>query len=150
MEAKRVNVLLIQPPISFENNAWEYDNIPDCPPLGLLLLGAELKENGIDYEICDGVDGTFPLEEIKKKLLPDVTAIGITSMTANIRGAVQVAEFIRKHSNAKVILGGSHVSADPEIIDRYECFDYGVLREGDVTSCKTVCDTCNVFEKPHN
>lgn len=142
-----MTVLLIQPPNSYENEAWKYDNIPDCPPLGLLLLGAELEGKGIEFDICDGVDGSFPLEEMKKKLLPEVGVIGITSMTANIRGAVQVAEYIRQHSNAKIILGGSHVSADPEIINRYECFDYGIIREGDVTFPKLVRSIENGTDK---
>ncbi len=37
------DIILIQPPVSFKNDAWKKEVIPDTPHLGLLYLAAIVK-----------------------------------------------------------------------------------------------------------
>lgn len=130
------DALLIQPPVSFKNKAWTKDIIPDCPNLGLLYLAAGIQQMGLTVMILDAIDGKYTLQDIVNTVKSErPKVIGITAMTMNIRGAVQLAGFLKENtcSDIKIALGGPHISADPTIINRYPYFDFGVTGEGDIT-----------------
>jgi radical SAM superfamily enzyme YgiQ (UPF0313 family) len=146
------DVLLIHPPVSFKNRAWENEIIPNCPPLGLLYLAATVEKLGFSARIIDAIDGSYILEnigEIIKQEQPKI--IGITAMTMNIKGAVQVAKFIKEtiSSNIKIVLGGPHISADPTIISRYPYFDFGITGEADITFPELVKRIISNSEEVH-
>ena len=48
-----VDIILIQPPVSFKNKAWENEIIPDTPHLGLLYLAAASEKTGLTVKIID-------------------------------------------------------------------------------------------------
>ena len=61
---------------------------------------------------------------------PDV--VGISSLfTPYYREALAVARIAREHTRAKVVLGGSHVSADPHSVLREPAVDFIVTGEGE-------------------
>lgn len=130
-----VDIILIHPPVSFKNKAWEKEIIPDTPHLGLLYLAAAAEKTGLTVKIIDATDGSYsPLDilEIIKKSHSKI--VGITAMTMNIRGAVQLSKYLKENiKDTKIILGGPHVSADPTIIKRYPFFDIGMTGEADIT-----------------
>lgn len=137
------DVLLIYPPIYFDKSG-----LPKCldvehPPLGVLYLGSALQKNGFTVKAIDvGAENLClsQLEKIFKKEKPIV--VGISSMTANLRGAVQTAELVKRIlPKAKVALGGSHISADPDFVRRFSnIIDFGVVGEAEMTFPKIMKD----------
>jgi len=130
-----IDVLLIQPPVSFLSNTIRNDIIPNCPHLGLLYLAAGVEQFGLKVKIIDALDGVWSDKEIIDFIiLQKPKIIGISATTMNIRGAVQLAEKIKQNDkNAVVCLGGAHMSADPEIVSRFDCFDFGIIGQADIT-----------------
>lgn len=127
------DILIITPPVNYE---VESDYVPDHPITGPLILAALAKKNGYSVELLDNRDRHLTIEETVRKIVKNkIKVLAISSFTSNIRGAVQLAEAVKKEMGPKIniMLGGPHISADPEIIKRYRCFDIGVVREADIT-----------------
>jgi radical SAM superfamily enzyme YgiQ (UPF0313 family) len=130
------DILLIYPPIFYTKNG-----IPKCldvehPPLGILYLASILLEKKYKVGVIDVGAENFSVSQLIEKIRStNPKIIGISSMTANIRGAVQVAEVIRKNfPRIKIGLGGPHISADPEFINRFfSLFDFGIIGEAEIT-----------------
>jgi len=76
----------------------------DSVPLGLAYIGAVLKN--YDY----AVDG-YNLQHDIVKDYSKYQLIGISTTSAMIDDAIQVAKNIKMRSTAIVVLGGAHVSA---------------------------------------
>lgn len=129
------DIILIQPPVSFKNKAWQKEIIPDTPHLGLLYLAAAVEKIGLAVKIIDATDGSYSLTDILEAIKREhPKLIGITAMTMNVRGSVQLSKFLKENINdIKIILGGPHISADPTIIERYPFFDFGITGEADIT-----------------
>lgn len=143
------NIILINPPVSFKRNAWKKEIIPSTPHLGLLYIAGALEDYGFSVKIIDAADGSYSIEDIAKVVKEEhAQLIGITSMTMNIRGAVQLAKELKeKQGSIKIILGGPHLSADPTIIKRYPFFDIGITGEADITFANLAI---SVVEKQEN
>jgi len=144
------DILLIQPPVSFRNKAWENDIIPDCPPLGLLYLAATVENLGLSAKIVDAIDGSYSLQNILETIKQETPkVVGITAMTMNIKGAVQLAKILKENIayDIKIALGGPHISADPTIIDRYPYFDFGITGEADITFPMLVRKTVDCLDE---
>lgn len=136
------DVLLIYPPVSYTAKPEEIkdDSILDYPPLGFLYIASALIEKGFKVKVIDTVK-TADLKKtmaIIKKEKPKV--IGISALTANIRGAYQLALAVRKKfgKSIQIALGGHHLSSDPGIIKRFPVFDFGVTGEGEITFSRLV------------
>jgi len=109
------------------------------PPLGLAYLAAVLEENAFDVRIFDCSIG-ISLSQLMgylKEYQPDV--VGITSTTPAFPYARATAEGVRQIlPEAVVVLGGTHVSAVPQNALSYDCFDVGVIAEGELTMLELV------------
>lgn len=104
-------------------------------PLGIYYLASYLLKHGFDVKVTDaevlGLSSAQIVNEIGK-YGPDF--VGISSTTVAFHRAVEVATAIKERmKDACVILGGPHVTANPEQAMQFGQFDYGVLREGEVT-----------------
>ncbi len=155
----RNDVLLIHPPTSFNVAiASGYDNVP---PLGILYLAAVLEKEGIRVAVLDDLDASLSLKEILEVIEKEKPKIiGISSTTHQIKSSVEIAKSIKDSfdGSIKVAIGGSHVSADPDLINCYPYFDFCVTGEADITFPILVKDILNgkniegVFkgEVPHN
>lgn len=133
-------IILLQPPVSFREKAFAL--VPNCPHLGLLYLTASLMKEGFEVRYLDVSDNSLNLEDISELIKKeDIKAIGITAMTQNIKGAVQLAKFLKENGcPAKIITGGPHISADPTIIERFPYFDAAITGESELTFPKVVKD----------
>jgi radical SAM superfamily enzyme YgiQ (UPF0313 family) len=61
--------------------------------------------------------------------------IGLTSTTVCFSRTVHIAqEFKKAFPNVKIMLGGAHVSAVPKHAMSFDCFDYGIIGEGEITT----------------
>lgn len=129
-------VILLNPPVYYDSNGNPEVLDVSFPPLGILYLASVLESNGISVKVVDiGAERqSLPktLSFIKKQ---KACLVGITAMTPVLQGAVRLAEEIKEKFSSKVqvALGGPHVSADPDIINRFKCFDFGVTGEAEET-----------------
>lgn len=127
------DIVLVNPPVNFDISS---DYQMDHPITGPLVLASICETKGYSVAFFDDRDRFWTLSQLLKKIEKEKPKIvGISSFTSMIRGAVQLAKALkRKYKNEfTIILGGPHVSADPEIIKRFPCFDVGVVREADIT-----------------
>ncbi len=105
-----------------------------CPPLGLLYVVAcarAFAKGDYDFkvanvEMLDG--GEAELRAIIKDYAPGV--VGLSAVTAEAQNAARWAAFVKSNfPDAKVILGGPHVTMYPDAM-RNPDFDYGIRGEG--------------------
>lgn len=130
-------ILLLNPPLSFNNGQPESLDV-SIPPLGLLYLASYINKNSNTFvaKIIDiGNEKISLIQTIKKisKIKPYV--IGITSMTPQLQGTIELATNLKKYfKNIPIFLGGPHISADPDFINRHQkYFDYAITGEGEIT-----------------
>ncbi|MGI6204438.1 MAG: B12-binding domain-containing radical SAM protein [Anaerovoracaceae bacterium] len=77
---------------------------------GPLILGGILKRAGHDVEVYEELNGPVPM----KRLLKDTDVFCFCIMSSNAPRAYELADEIRKSSNARILMGGFHASALPE------------------------------------
>lgn len=119
MGCNKIRIVLINPP-----QPYLLDPITN-PPLGLMYLGAFLREQGHDVEIIEMADGI--------KDVPDANVYGITAVTPSFNHANHVAELVRlKDEDALIVIGGPHITAIPHDIVTSN-FDIGIIGEGEYT-----------------
>ncbi|HDZ00224.1 MAG TPA: radical SAM protein [Nitrospirae bacterium] len=136
-------IILINPPLHFSNNIPHSLDV-SVPPLGLLYIASYINRYSPDFEaaILDVTEAGLSLEQIRKDI-DDINpfVIGITSMTPQIQGAVELARFLKSDPSfdRKIFLGGPHVSADKDFINRYKnIFDHAITGEGEKTFLASV------------
>lgn len=136
-------IILMQPPVSFMEKAFAL--VPNCPHLGLLYLASSLMKEGFEVKYLDVSDNSLNLEDISELIQREgVRVVGITAMTQNIKGAIQLAKFLKENNcQAKIIAGGPHISADPNLIERFPYFDIVITGESEITFPKVVKDFLN-------
>ena len=126
-------IILINAPISFESNKIVGDeNLSE--PLGLMYIAAVLEKNRYSVKIIDVGAEKLTLEGVLDAIRKEKPlVIGISALTSSIRSAARLALTVknRVNKNLPIILGGTHVSADPDIVKRYNCFDAGIVGEGE-------------------
>lgn len=108
------------------------------PPLGISYIAAILEKNGYEVGILDAIASNLTKDETRdyiKKERPDV--VGVTTMTSNIRGALEAAS-VAKESGATVVIGGPQLSVYPKETLSYDFIDYGVIGEGEYTMLELV------------
>ena len=104
-------------------------------PLGLGYLAAFVRQFGHQVAIYDPEASRTPLSEMwanMERFKPDL--IGLTSVTSNFNVASRLATEAKSRMNCYVIMGGSHVSALPEIsIAATEGLDAVIRGEGEIS-----------------
>jgi anaerobic magnesium-protoporphyrin IX monomethyl ester cyclase len=142
---KKLDVLLFSPPNYFEDDKsirnFKIDSkIAGIAVKGLLYLAGELIKNEISVKILNPLlDGTNIDNTVKRiiGMQPEILGISVTSL--QIRGAVQLASTIKKISTKiKICVGGPHVSIDPAFVSDFNCFDFGIAGEAEITFPKIV------------
>ena len=131
-------ILFLNPPLYFHQGIPKSLDV-SVPPLGLLYLASYVNhyaKKEFNAEIIDIGKENISLKEIVsiiKKTKPFV--IGISSMTPQLQGTVELAKTIKKHFPKSIIfLGGPHISADPDFIKRHsKLFSYAITGESEIT-----------------
>ncbi len=131
-------IIFLNPPLYFiAGRPYALD--VSVPPLGLLYLASYLNQKSKEFKalVFDIPAENLTLKEIGQRLNRlKPFAIGITAMTAQLQGAVDLAQFIKNSCRfkTKIFLGGPHLSADPDFIYRFgKLFDYGISGEAEKT-----------------
>ncbi|MBU1127076.1 cobalamin-dependent protein, partial [Patescibacteria group bacterium] len=130
------NVLLINPPLHFDNDLPHSLDV-SVPPLGLLYLASYINHysNSLNASVIDiGAEKISLSETLKRIKKQKPFVIGLTSMTPQLQGTVELAKCLKKSfPKVKIFLGGPHISADPGFINRFRVFDYAITGEAEKT-----------------
>jgi anaerobic magnesium-protoporphyrin IX monomethyl ester cyclase len=131
-------IVLLYPPISKrERYSSSIGNAGGRQiPLGIFYVASFLRANGYEVAVLDAEAGNLTADDAVKAVRELKPAIlGIGSTTVAFHRAVETAQRVKQEcGNVVVILGGAHVSANPVRAMSFDCFDYGVLREGEITA----------------
>ena len=131
-------ILLLNPPLFFKNGIPKSLDV-SVPPLGLLYLATYINckaKKMFQAEIIDIAKENISLPNLIKKIKEiKPFVIGISSMTPQLQGTIELAENIKKISpKLTIFIGGSHVSADTNFIKRHsKLFDFAIAGEGEIT-----------------
>lgn len=136
------DIVLILPPNNFTDminpekptNSGFYVHYPH---LGLCYLAAMCEKENFSVAIIDAVAENLSLLKIMQKLKmisPKVIGITVTAPTLNI--IYQLTQEIKKQlPNTTVVLGGPHISADPEILNIFP-INFALRGEADYSFAK--------------
>jgi anaerobic magnesium-protoporphyrin IX monomethyl ester cyclase len=105
-------------------------------PLGLGYIAALLERNGHEVAIEDSQCLNLAHETLVTRVAghdPDV--VGISTTTPTFGSSLVTARLIKDRiPGVPIVIGGAHVSAVPDLTMAYDCFDIGVIGEGDYTT----------------
>lgn len=140
-----MNIALILPPISLEERYGKgiAKVAGSLPPLGLLSIGAVLREGGHKVIVIDGSREDFSTMMLRlQEFLPQI--IGISSMTCMWPKAKQLAAILRnRFPNSFLIAGGVHPTLMKEAcLAEVPSLDAVVYGEGEYTAL----ELCNKIE----
>ena len=126
-----IDALLVNPVFLSQNEA-ERDLMSPYIPLGLLYLGAFLRERGYQVEIFDGTfqDGDQDFIAALEKYSPET--VGITALKPNAEKVLQLAAIAKQYA-AFVIVGGPDPTYSPEFYLRDPSIDLVIHHEGELT-----------------
>jgi len=140
-------VILVNPPHSFiethrgREKQGKTKEILSYPPLGVLYLASALETDGIKVKVIDAPAHGFRLQETVHEIEKGKPVfVGISATTPQTYAAVQLAKTLRERYRDDLVigLGGAHVSADPDFINRFPYFDFAIKGEGEITLAKIV------------
>jgi len=102
------------------------------PHLGLAYLASMLEKNKFTVRIIDSSASLININEIIKILKEEKPSIiGITVTTQTLRSVYLLVKEIKKASiKSEIVLGGPHISAEPEIIKKIDV-KYGFVGEAE-------------------
>lgn len=108
-------------------------------PLGIAYLAAVLEQAGHKIKVIDALVENYSADEIvaiTKSFQPDF--VGFTSETVKIYSTTLLAQKMKQALDVPILLGGAHMTAIPEDAVMNDCFDVGVLGEGELTLMELV------------
>ena len=114
------------------------------PPLGLCHIATLLKQNDRSdlIEILDSRALNLDLNQTRSKIKafrPDI--IGITTLTETLPGAIEMGEVCKElFPEVLRIIGGAHITVDPEPVMELGLFQLGVLGEGEITALEILSE----------
>lgn len=139
---KNIKTILVNPPFSTEEVVGETKSMKDVmniiPPLSIAYIAAVLEKEGYYVKIAEGnFMNHVQIKEYIKNEKPDV--VGITTTTPTFESVTKVAEDIKYvDKDIKIVIGGPHVTALPQEAIKEDCFDIGVIGEGEITFLELV------------
>lgn len=138
-----MRICLVDPPLHPEDLVGETKSMKSVvnviSSLGLAYIASVLEKNGYEVKIIDCTLDISHSELIAllKKEKPDI--LGITGTTPAFMSMRRVAEDVKKDlPSTLVVVGGTHMSAMPEYTMGFDCFDVGVIGEGEITFLELV------------
>lgn len=86
-------------------NLYVYDKYIRTPSVGLLTLATIMKK-----EISDTYAYSESISKIKWEDVLDADIVFISIFTFNANRGYELAQYVKQHSHAKVVMGGLHAS----------------------------------------
>ena len=130
-----MKILLIYPPNDLGvGNGRFNDAIAPYQPLGLSYIAAVLEKAGYEVRIVDAKVERLSIDKILNRVVDfEPRIVGISCPTPDFCIAKYLAQQIKSLGDYIILIGGPHVSALAEETMKNECFDYGILEEGEQT-----------------
>lgn len=128
------DVILVQPEIGYWDTVRSHASIPLALLSASRLIDREFNLLLIDTRINHNWKNDL-ISELQKSPL----CVGITSMTGRqIKYALEISKFIKKHSNIPVLWGGIHASIFPRQTLENRNIDFVIKGEGEWTFLELV------------
>lgn len=122
------DLVLIMPPNNFSDMIAVEENHHSAyyvhyPHLGLLYLASTCEQAGFRVAIIDALVERLSLGDVVRRVAQlNPRFVGITTTTPTLRVAYLLAEQLHKLPQVpEIILGGPHLTADPEILKVFPC-----------------------------
>ena len=140
-----MRIMLINPPIDSVLENGHVSPVTkylfyNSAPLGILYIAALLEEKGHTVAVIDAAAEELNVEQTVQEVLdfkPDV--IGVGSFTVTFESTCKLGEALKEYlPSVPLILGSYHVTLVPEDAMSHQCFDVGVLEEGEFTMLELV------------
>jgi radical SAM superfamily enzyme YgiQ (UPF0313 family) len=101
-------------------------------PLSMLYVAAPLIEYGIEVEIVDQRLERDFFDSVRKRIGPDLICVGISCITGpQIEQTIRISQFVKKLTDAPIVLGGPHATLFPDQTLESEWIDYVVTGRGE-------------------
>ncbi len=116
------------------------------PPMGILYIGAELKQHGFDVEILDAdIEGLTVKEMVDRILLGEPDLVGFSIMTPQLPSCLEACFWLKQiQPDLPIVLGGAHIASTlTDVFTQADCFDFVVNGEGELT----MVEVCKNIEK---
>lgn len=132
-----LNYLIVMP--RFVDKIGEWYNFP----LGIPYVSSSLKKSGFNvYTLnLNNMEGTISdvlRKDIREKDIDVVMTGGLSFQYNAIKSIIHIAKNIKP--NLITIVGGGIITSAPEAaMEALEFVDYGVIGEGEITSCELCC-----------
>lgn len=137
MKKNNIDIVFINSPLTLKERYEDFALSGAIePPIGLCCIAAVTRINGFSTYLIDAEALCYDKHKILIELQNiSPKYIGISSTTAGILKAAELADFLKKNINEIIIiLGGNHISALPiETFEEFPSFDLGVIGEGEQT-----------------
>ena len=154
MAKKKTRVMLIkyheaadQQPLS--KKAAEKLGIFPSLPLG--GLASWVRQNGYGVQLIDlHVENIYPKDAESRVRDYDPQVVGLTAKTLGWPAVIEIAQMVRAACpKAIIVVGGPHMSIYAEESMTWECFDIGVVGDGEDTFLE-ICDRVESGSELHN
>lgn len=133
---EKIKILLVNPPyIKYVYSGYK-GAVAVNIPLGLACLGGILEKNSISVEALDANVMELSIKETAEHILKNESRyIFLTTTSNTITKVYEIIRLVKLSSNKKIIVGGPHVTFEPERSLR-ECpyIDIVVRGEGEYTA----------------
>src|ERR1035438_5890750 len=130
-------VLLLNPPLDEKERSGALAAAAGrTMPYGLLSLAAVVRQAGFPVDFLDASGMNLDVEETCAAILARFPwVVGITTVTQSIDRVALITRRLKElKPGLPIIVGGPHVSSVPtETFERFDCFDVGVIGEGELT-----------------
>jgi len=137
MAASMPRVLLVYPPISKMDRYGSELGVFGGKqiPLGIFCLAAYLRKQGYAVQALDAEARELTYDDILAELQAgEYNVLGISSTTVAFDRALQLAQAVKAaRPETVVVIGGPHVSSQPDHPLRFDAFDYAIRNEGEET-----------------
>lgn len=128
-------VLLVIPPVVEDEKQWYVF------PIGIAYVSSALKKAGFHVKTLNLNYKKNPIQVLKDFIIQEKIDIvgtgGLSTQYADIKDIVRTAKEI--NSNIITMVGGGLITGDPvSAMQALEYADYGMIGEGEITSCELV------------
>lgn len=137
MVLTKPRVLLVYPPISKMDRYGSELGVFGGKqiPLGVFCLAAYLRQQGYSVQAVDAEARELTNDDLVAELRAgSYDVLGISSTTVAFHRSLQLAQAVKAaRPETIVVIGGPHVSSQPDHPLQHEAFDYAVRNEGEET-----------------
>lgn len=131
------NVLLVYPPVSKMDRYGSELGVFGGKqiPLGVFCLAAYVRQQGYSVQALDAEARELTNDDLVRTLRTDgIDVLGISSTTVAFHRSLELAEAVKAASpETTIVIGGPHVSSQPDHPLQFAAFDYAIRNEGEET-----------------